>query len=462
MGIACFSFLLFTMATSYTTQFAVVYSAATDSFDFIFATYFSTISVPRVGFVWKPNLSLTNAMTLYSQPLYNNTVSNGITVAWPLCTAPVSSSAQDLYDNIVALYTGGGGGTVTSVTAGTGITMTGTATDPIVNNAGVLSVTAGTNVTLGGTAANPIINATGGGGGSVNSVTAGTGLTDTGTATDPVLNIADTGSGAGSTTLSSLTRNAQGQITSAANGTGAQINAALGYTAANAAAVVNSITAGTGIAVGGTATVPVVSNTGVISVTAGTNVTIGGTAANPIINASGGGGVASVTAGGHAVVTGTLTNPIVDVKTPLFAVLYAGGGSFTTGAGGAPASIYSHFEGGNIAFTSSSSGWQYTGTPTLSVEFEVSGIVQFQTGFSGPSSLAIGTCINGNPGGTGFETQTFNSVPNATTYNTTFSFFVRRFTVSLATNDVINIYATTLDSYWSLKEFVIRVREYAW
>lgn len=378
------------MATSYTTQFAVVYSAATDSFDFIFATYFSTISVPRVGFVWKPNLSLTNAMTFYSQPLYNNTVSNGITVAWPLCTAPVSSSAQDLYDNIVALYTGGGGGTVTSVTAGTGITMTGTATDPIVNNAGVLSVTAGTNVTLGGTAANPIINASGGGGGTV-----------------------------------------------------------------------NSITAGTGIAVGGTATVPIVSNTGVIGITAGTNVTLGGTAANPIINASGGGGVASVTAGGHAVVTGTLTNPIVDVKTPLYAFLYAGAGVFTTGSG-APATIFSTHEFGNIVFTSSSSGWQYTGTPTLNVELEVSGIAQFQTGFSGPSSLAIGTCINGNPGGSGFETQTFSSVPNATIINTTYSFFVRRVKFGLVTNDVINIYATTTDSKWSLKEFVIRVKEIGW
>lgn len=49
---------------------------------------------------------------------------------------------------------------VLSVTAGTGITVTGTATNPIVNNAGVLSVTAGTNITVTGTAADPIINAT--------------------------------------------------------------------------------------------------------------------------------------------------------------------------------------------------------------------------------------------------------------------------------------------------------------
>lgn len=388
----------------YTLSFAVTYNASADAFVFALASYYPPVAVPRVGFSYVENAAIPDGVTFLSTA----STENGITVAWNFCSSPVGTSALDLYTKILALYTGGGGGTVTSVTAGTGITVTGTATDPVVNNAGVLGVTAGTNITLGGTAANPIINAAGGGGGTVTSVTAGTGLTDTGTATDPVLNIANTGSGAGSTTLSALTRNAQGQITSAANGTGAQINAALGYTAANAAAVVNSITAG-----------------------------------------------------GHAVVSGTATNPIVDVKTPLYAFLYAGAGVFTTGSG-APATIFSTNEFGNIVFTSSSSGWQYTGTPTLNVEFEVSGIAQFQTGFSGPSSLAIGTCINGNPGGSGFETQTFTSVPNAATINTTYSFFVRRVKFGLVTNDVINIYATTTDSYWSLKEFVIRVKEISW
>jgi hypothetical protein len=48
---------------------------------------------------------------------------------------------------------------VLSVLPGTGITVTGTAQNPVVNNAGVLSVTAGTGITLTGTAANPIVNA---------------------------------------------------------------------------------------------------------------------------------------------------------------------------------------------------------------------------------------------------------------------------------------------------------------
>jgi hypothetical protein len=58
---------------------------------------------------------------------------------------------------------------VQSVTAGTNIDITGTATAPIVNVTGVVqSVTAGTNVTITGTATNPIISASGGGGGSQN------------------------------------------------------------------------------------------------------------------------------------------------------------------------------------------------------------------------------------------------------------------------------------------------------
>lgn len=198
------------MPSSYTTPYSVTYSSVTDTFDFIFNVVFSTVSIPRVGMTYKPNLSLTDAMTFYSQPLYNNTVCNGVTVSWALCTSPTATSAQDLFDQVVALYTGGGGGTVTSVGAGTGISMTGTSSNPIVN-------------------------------------------------------IANTGVGTGSTTLSAVTRNAQGQITAISDGTGAQINTALGYTAADVANVVNSITAGTGV-------------------------TLGGTATNPVINASGGGG----------------------------------------------------------------------------------------------------------------------------------------------------------------------------
>jgi len=55
-----------------------------------------------------------------------------------------------------------GTGTVTSVSAGPGISISGNPDDnPTVNNTGVLTVRAGTNITLGGSAQNPIINAVG-------------------------------------------------------------------------------------------------------------------------------------------------------------------------------------------------------------------------------------------------------------------------------------------------------------
>jgi hypothetical protein len=55
-----------------------------------------------------------------------------------------------------------GTGTVTSVSAGPGISISGNPdVNPTVNNTGVLTVRAGTNITLGGSAQNPIINAVG-------------------------------------------------------------------------------------------------------------------------------------------------------------------------------------------------------------------------------------------------------------------------------------------------------------
>lgn len=72
---------------------------------------------------------------------------------------------------------------VLGVGAGAGIGLSGTAQNPIVDNDGVLDVAAGTNVTIGGTAQHPIINASGGG--NINSVTMTSPLFDAGTPTDP-------------------------------------------------------------------------------------------------------------------------------------------------------------------------------------------------------------------------------------------------------------------------------------
>jgi hypothetical protein len=111
---------------------------------------------------------------------------------------------------------GGGGGSsgVQTITAGTNITLTGTATNPTINstagssgvssitadsgiavnqstgavvikNTGVNTITAGTNITLTGSATDRIISASFSG---VQSVSAGTNTTITGTATNPIIN----------------------------------------------------------------------------------------------------------------------------------------------------------------------------------------------------------------------------------------------------------------------------------
>lgn len=72
---------------------------------------------------------------------------------------------------------GGGGGAVSQIIAGTGITIspTGGTGNVIVNNAGVLSIAAGTGISVSAIGGNYTINATGGTG-TVTSVSAGTGL----------------------------------------------------------------------------------------------------------------------------------------------------------------------------------------------------------------------------------------------------------------------------------------------
>lgn len=78
--------------------------------------------------------------------------------------------------------------------------------------------------------------------------------------------------------------------------------------------VVQSIVAGTGIAVDNTDPEnPVISNTGVLSVTPGTGIANSGTAQNPIIENA---GVLSVSAGTNVSITGTAQNPIINSSNP--------------------------------------------------------------------------------------------------------------------------------------------------
>jgi len=135
-------------------------------------------------------------------------------------------------------------------------------------------------------------NSQAGGGGSsgVQSITAGTNITLGGTATDPIIN-------------------------------------------STATTGVASITAGTGVSVNQSTGAVTVQNTGVITLTAGTNVSLTGTATNPVVNASFS-GVQSISAGTNTTITGTATNPIINLSpSPL------------------PAGVSINVNGGNYDFT---------------------------------------------------------------------------------------------------------------
>jgi hypothetical protein len=144
---------------------------------------------------------------------------------------------------------------VVSVNAGVGITMTGTGTNPIVNNAGVVSFTAGTGLTNAGTASNPLINNTG-----VVALTQGVGIQITGTTNPTITN----------TGIRTLTQ-----------GAGIAISAGSNPSIANTGLL--SAVAGTGISVS-VGQNPTIANTGVLGVSGGTGITITGSASNPVIN----------------------------------------------------------------------------------------------------------------------------------------------------------------------------------
>jgi len=152
---------------------------------------------------------------------------------------------------------GGGAAGVTSVTAGNGITVTGTTTPTI-----AASIAAGTGVSIAGTTT-LTVSATG-----VNSVSAGTGISVSGTT---ALTVSATG-------VQSLTA-----------GNGITVS---GTTTPTVSA---SLAAGTGIGISGTTTLSV-SNTGVTSLVAGTNVSVSGATGAVTVNAP-----AFATAGSSAV-----------------------------------------------------------------------------------------------------------------------------------------------------------------
>jgi hypothetical protein len=170
---------------------------------------------------------------------------------------------------------------VVSVNAGTGITITGTGTNPIVNNAGVITLTAGTGLTNAGTATNPLINNTG-----VVSLVQGVGIQIAGTTNPTITNtgIRTLTQGAGIAISSGSNPSiANTGLLSAVAGTGISVSAGQTPTIANTGVV--SLGVGSGIANTGTATAPVVENTGILTLGVGTGLaTTGGQ--NPVLTAT--------------------------------------------------------------------------------------------------------------------------------------------------------------------------------
>ena len=120
-------------------------------------------------------------------------------------------------DGIISA-SGSGGSAVNSVTGGAGISVTPTSGNVVVTNTGVTSLIAGAGIAVSANTGSIVISSTSSAG-TVTAVNSGTGLTGGPIVSTGTLAIANTGVVAATYTNPTLVINAQGQITSASNGT---------------------------------------------------------------------------------------------------------------------------------------------------------------------------------------------------------------------------------------------------
>lgn len=183
-----------------------------------------TVSVSLNGAAFAGGIVFANAV----QTLTNKTIiggSNGNNIsANSLRGINITNSAP--LDSQVLIYSAGlnewvpttlATGGVNSVSGGTGITITGSGANPIVNIANTAVVPATyTNATVTVDQQGRITSASNGSS-SVLSVTGGTGVSLTGTALNPIVNIANTAVTPATYSAPQIVVNQQGQITSASN-----------------------------------------------------------------------------------------------------------------------------------------------------------------------------------------------------------------------------------------------------